>query len=367
MPVAHLTDATVRNLKSDQTVSYMDDTTRGFGIRVGKHTKTWVVVRGRERERLSFGKYPDLSLADARTAAKKLLSGEATDKASRMLFRDARTSFVEEHYRGKAERTKAEADRLLAKHFKVLDSFKLGDVSDADIKRTLDALVERPSEQLHAFRTARCFFRWTTRSPRRWLKHSPMEGYEPPGRDRKGTRVLSDMELKAVWKAAGAPQDAIVRLMMLWGTRNGETAALERLWRLDGVFTIPGDATKNGRAHAIPVCPIAEHVLGTVPVSVQYLFQGREGRSLSARGVAQVFDRVQAASGTSGWSPRDLRRTFRSNMARLGVSREVCEVLINHAPPVLDEIYDRYDRLTEKREALLKYEHFMVWLLSSRD
>lgn len=71
-----------------------------------------------------------------------------------------------------------------------------------------------------------------------------------------------------------------------------------------------------------------------------------------------------AASGTKDWTIRDLRRTFRSNMARLKVPREVCEVLINHAPPALDEIYDRYNRLEEKREALAKYEAFIQALLA---
>ena len=52
-------------------------------------------------------------------------------------------------------------------------------------------------------------------------------------------------------------------------------------------------------------------------------------------------------------------------MARLKVPRDLCEVLINHAPPVLDEIYDRYDRLEEKREALQHYEQFLEGLLKS--
>ncbi|MDB5710209.1 MAG: hypothetical protein JWL96_2279 [Sphingomonas bacterium] len=64
------------------------------------------------------------------------------------------------------------------------------------------------------------------------------------------------------------------------------------------------------------------------------------------------WDTIKERSGTSGWTLHDLRRTFRSNMTRLRVSRDTCEVLINHAPKVLDEIYDRYDRLDEKREAL---------------
>lgn len=51
-------------------------------------------------------------------------------------------------------------------------------------------------------------------------------------------------------------------------------------------------------------------------------------------------------------------------MARLKVPHDICEVLINHAPTFLDEIYDRYDRIDEKREALAKYEAFMVRLLA---
>ena len=74
---------------------------------------------------------------------------------------------------------------------------------------------------------------------------------------------------------------------------------------------------------------------------------------------SKIKREIQAASGTADWQLRDLRRTFRSTMARLRVPRDLCEVLINHAPPVLDEIYDRYDRIEEKREALERYE---TWL-----
>jgi hypothetical protein len=70
----------------------------------------------------------------------------------------------------------------------------------------------------------------------------------------------------------------------------------------------------------------------------------------------KLHRQLMVASGTSGWSAHDLRRTFRSNLARLGVSRELAEVLLNHAPGVPDEIHDRYDRIAEKRLALEKLE-----------
>jgi len=47
-------------------------------------------------------------------------------------------------------------------------------------------------------------------------------------------------------------------------------------------------------------------------------------------------------------------------MAKLGIPRDVAEVLLNHVTGAnknaLDEIYNRYDYLEEKRAALAKWE-----------
>jgi hypothetical protein len=54
-------------------------------------------------------------------------------------------------------------------------------------------------------------------------------------------------------------------------------------------------------------------------------------------------------------------------MARLKVPRSICEILVNHVSEertVLDDIYDKYDYLDEKREALLKYEQHITTLLA---
>ena len=49
----------------------------------------------------------------------------------------------------------------------------------------------------------------------------------------------------------------------------------------------------------------------------------------------------------------------------IGVGRDLAEILLNHAPEELDEIYDRWAYLPEKREALAKYEAFLIQLLGS--
>jgi len=358
----HLTELAVKQLKSASAV-YWDKTTPGFGIRVGKHARTWVVIRGRSRERTVVGRYPDLSLSAARLEARKLLVATPERKIESVLYKEAQRQFLDENYRECSQRSKAEAARHLNKHFAQLPS-KLSDIDDTHVKKCLDKLTDTPSEQLHAYRTIRCFLRWCVRPPRKFIKHSPMEGYEPPSKDRRGTRILSDDELGAVWKAAEAPPHRVVRLLILWGTRNSETVSIERRWVRDGVLTIPGSHTKNRRDHSVPILPLALETLRGFPPGRHYVLSRWGDSHLSEGAWSKIKRDIQAASGTGDWQLRDLRRTFRSNMARLRVPRDLCEVLINHAPPVLDEIYDRYDRLDEKREALEKYETWLQTLFA---
>jgi integrase len=367
VPQLHLTDIAVRALKgSDKYISYWDDTTPGFGIRVGKRSKTWTVMRGKNRERVTIGKYPDLSLADARAEAKKLLSTAPEPKTITKTWADARDEFLKQNYADSTSRWPHLVKLTLKREFRGLDHRQLSDISDTDIRKVLDKLSATPSARLHAYRIARTFLKWCSRSPRRYIARSPMEGYEPPGKDRKGTRTLTDDELKAVWNASGQGSRAVLRLLILWGTRNQETCVIQRKWAIDGVLTIPGEHTKNGRDHGIPLLPLAAEILESRPIDGAFYFPGRHSneRAINPYSLNRILDDVQTDSGTSSWQLRDIRRTFRSNMARLKVSRDVCEVLINHAPPVLDEIYDRYDRLEEKREALAKYEAFLIGLFS---
>ena len=362
-----LTELSVRALKgSARNPKVFDTKTPGFGIRCGVHRKTWVVMRGKNRELITVGRYPDLSLADARKEAKRLLASEPEEKEAAITFKAAREQYLAEHFKESRSRWPGLVKQHLEKYFKAIEAKQLDDITDHDIKEVLDKLADRPSQQLHTYRIVRAFLKWTTRPPRKWIRISPMEGYEAPVKARKGTRILTDDELKALWNATGDGARTVFRLLILWGTRNTETAGIRREWLKDGVLTIPGNSTKNGRDHGIPVLPLAKQILDARPEAGPDYFQGRhsDAVSLTSSGLNGMKREIQEETDTSGWQIRDIRRTFRSNMARLRVPREICEVLVNHAPPVLDEIYDRYDRLKEKRQALAKYEKFMLGLLA---
>lgn len=370
-----LTDLSVRAIKAPARGQVtLWDKSSPIGVRISAGgAKTYILMVGSGRRR-TIGKVGVISLADARAEAKRILAEKTlgiAKKPSTIKFAAAVALFVEDNYRDKRPRTKHEAKRLLESHF--LPAFRnlpLSEITDADIGKQLARLAKTPSEQLHAFRAIRAMLKWCTRPPRRYISHSPLEGYEPPGQDRKGTRVLSDEELVKIWQACEGQFGSMVQLLILWGTRNGETGRLKRTWVEDGVLTIPGQFTKNGRPHSIPLLPMAQTILGEQPKRGPYYFPGRLGEQshFNDGSWGKFKQDIEGRSGVPDWQLRDIRRTFRSNLAKLGVSREVAEALLNHVTGAnkndLDEIYNRYDYMDEKREALAKWEAYLAKLLA---
>lgn len=360
MPIIHLTDVSVRSLEPG---TYLDSKTPAFGIRVGKNRRTWIVLKEPNRTKVRLGHYPALSLSDARKIALVTLGSPLQAKAPSVTFGTVLPLYIAANYKQARPRTRHEANRLLTQHFlPVFSNRAVAEITDDDIKRQLDTLSRVPSEQLHAFRALRTMLRWCTRPPHRYLKHSPLEGYAPPSQDKKGDRVLTDKELVKIWRACEGQFGAMVRLLILWGTRNGETARIKRSWIDDGLLTIPGKFTKNGRAHAIVLLPMAKMILAEQPNDGDYFFTGNRGSDSHFNDGSWGKSKIELdkASGVTNWQVRDIRRTFRSNMAKLRVSREICEILLNHVTGDnkndLDEIYNRYDYLTEKRLALVLWE-----------
>src|SRR3982074_489144 len=86
MPKVLLTDIVASTAKPvlGKQLSLWDTRTKNFGLRVNpKGTKTWQVMIGDERQRITIGHYPKISLKDARALALKIIgNGEAPPKQS---------------------------------------------------------------------------------------------------------------------------------------------------------------------------------------------------------------------------------------------------------------------------------------------
>lgn len=105
---------------------------------------------------------------------------------------------------------------------------------------------------------------------------------------------------------------------------------------------------------------MARAILDEQTTNSAYFFPGKavERGPLQRRFVGQTEGRNRQGVGCEDWQIRDLRRTFRSNMAKLRVPREIAEVLLNHVTGA-----NKSD-LDEKREALAKWENRLTILLN---
>ena len=64
--------------------------------------------------------------------------------------------------------------------------------------------------------------------------------------------------------------------------------------------------------------------------------------------------KLDAASGTSGWTLHDLRRTARSLMSRAGVRPDIGERCLGHVIGGVEGTYDRHDYLEQMADAFEK-------------
>ncbi len=373
-----LTDISIRALNPPERgqVTHYDDTLSGFGVRVSQGgTKTFIVVYGPTRRRMTIGRFPAVGLADARAEAKRILA-EATlgkHRPKTVTFDKAKDEFLEHVQHKNRPRTYEDYKRLL-KRF-AFGATRLHDITKADIKRKLGKMDATPAEQFHALVVAKILFRWCVRQD--YLDHSPAEGLQPKQPLRSRDRALTPEELRVVMKQSLVepfPWGPIISLLILLGQRRGEVGMLRWEW-IDSdarTVTLPASTTKNGREHTFPYGDLAARVFERIPRmdDSPYLFPAtklrRKGQPATVFGGwakhKAAFD--AKLEGVAPYRLHDLRRTFATTMASLGVPQIVVEKLLNHVSggtqSPIAQVYNRHSYLEEMREAIKTYEDYLA-------
>jgi integrase len=156
-----------------------------------------------------------------------------------------------------------------------------------------------------------------------------------------------------------------VQLLILTGQRAGEIAALRWEWIGEDTLTFPAEITKNGRATTTPTGTVTRQIIAEVPRLGVLLFPARGYTDKPFRGFGTSKLSLDKC-GVEAFTHHDLRRTFATNMAKLGVRLEVTEKLLNHVSGSLGGIvgvYQRHDFKDEMREAVTKWEAHLLTLL----
>jgi len=135
---------------------------------------------------------------------------------------------------------------------------------------------------------------------------------------------------------------------------------------------LPGERTKKGRPHIIPLSEPAKAILAKFPRDDRGCVFGRDSTGFSGWSKArEKIDRRIAEAGKplDHWTPHDLRRTVATQMAGLGIQPHIIEAVLNHVSGHKAGVAGIYNRATydkEKREALNLWGEHVLALVEGR-
>jgi integrase len=179
--------------------------------------------------------------------------------------------------------------------------------------------------------------------------------------DRARSRVLTDDELRRVWRTAeerGDPFAAMVRFMLLTACRRSEAAALtwDEIITDDEVgpcWLLPARRNKVKVDLLRPLSKAAQELIEAQPRIEDCLYVFTYGRAALAT-FSQCKGVFDDACGVSNWTLHDLRRSARTLMSRAGVNSDHAEQCLGHMLSGVRKTYDRNDYAPEKRIAFEK-------------
>jgi integrase len=373
-------------------VIYFDDELKGFGYRLRRShadptviNKSWVAqYRHHGRSRRVLVGNAAVPAAEARAKAKKILAaaslgddpqGERVDRRGRDLhtFRNVVADFLAAKEPTIRTKTFYDLKRYLtaAGYFGPIHSIPIDTVARRDIARCL-AKIQQNAGATTAVRSkaaVSALYTWCLRMG--LVEANPVIGAGDVANPKPRSRVLSDAELAAVWRAAGDDElGRIVRLLVLTGCRRQEIGGMRwsELDREAGTWTLPAERAKNERSLTLPLAPAVWEIVDKVPhmAGRDHLFGTRspDGYVAWHAGKTALDARVGDAVAVK-WNLHDLRRSTATGMANIGIQPHLIETILNHASghkAGVAGVYNRSVYENEVRAALARWADHVIAL-----
>jgi integrase len=133
-----------------------------------------------------------------------------------------------------------------------------------------------------------------------------------------------------------------------------------------GMWTLPAVRAKNGRAHTLPLPPMALDIITSVPHMAlrDRLFGQRAELGFTRWASAKADLDARLGEAVQEWTLHDLRRTVATRMGDLGVQPHIIEEVLNHQSGHrrgVAGVYNKSPYEREVRAALLMWsEHVRV-------
>jgi integrase len=410
MAIVDLTAAYLKALKPPETgrLEIWDAKTEGLCLRVSSTGAASWSFRYRPRngsgfERITLGSLKALGLADARERAARhrvtVLDGgnpqkdrrEGREAARSVLTFDALAERYIEQY-AKPNKSSWKMDEMYLKRPRAkLGTRDSAAVTKRDLIDVLDDIAK--GSKVSANRTQTVLVKllnWAVESD--LLPTNPIAGLRKRGgKESPKERALNDAELRVLWNALLSPVDVsedvadALLLLLATGQRPVEVAGM-RLAEISGfeseelaLWECPASRHKSRRAHLVPLNTYCRRIIrfaverreedgdehGSVFAS-KFTDRKTLARNSLSQGLSKIIERMELQGVDADAirslkaeppTPHDFRRTVISGMSALGITAENRRAVTGHSEgDVHGKVYDKYDRLREKRAALAAWE-----------
>lgn len=419
----------LKRLKYDPAkgrVDHLDPPMAGhgtFGVRVNRTCISFILLYSfhNHPRRLTLGRYPELSLAEARSQAAQAIEllkqgidpghkkiAELFEYRQSPTFAEAVESYLD--WARSNKKTWREDERMLRREFiPALGTMKIQDVRRKQVVALLDEKAKSaPSQANRLLAVIRKMFNFCLE--REILNATPLVQMKKVAKEQPRERSLNRHEL--VWLLHRLTEPTLTTgtrfallLSLMLAQRSGRIIGMrwidldlgENLWDRSGKFE------KNNNPVAIPLSEDVKAILQylrdrqvakvvardparwansrTQPSPGQYVFPGRRpGRPQTQpslnRAMRRFYDEyvkdegrleeeglLRVADGYPRPTVHDLRRTATTHMSSRGLGKDVRSRILNHKDMSVDAIYDRYAYFDEKALALSQWHAFLKGLL----
>lgn len=366
----------------------------------GSGKRAWVfrrrVARSGTIVTLRLGGFPAYSIGAARDWASKLNEAiergldprevERIERAKTMSVAEAHAVYMTAMRRGDRKtlkpRTLEDKTKIFTRDIEPrLGKKVLGELTEDEC---WDAVYDKAkSSKVRANKMAgelSCFLRWCS-SREGQMDSIRLQAHPAPTLNsnwfatgpKANKRFLSVDELKWLLQAL-VDEEFVYRrgilLLLLTAARKTELLGAPTSEISEGLWTLPAERSKNGLPNYVALGPWGRRLAQS---NHEWLFPSPRIDGPQLHGWFKARDRVLARmkelSGTDvpRWHFHDLRRTFRSHFRKLGIDREIAELMLNHKKKGLDGIYDQNEELELRRAGFEAWERFLTDLATEAE
>ena len=382
MAAVKLEDLLIKSLKRRAAVEgrrleLRDTIVRGLAIRATPSSElTWTFMfrlkGSRNLRRITLGDYSHMGLGQARAAAKDMLSEvrlggdpqakirervEAERRPKPLTFGDLYHLWLERYAKPNLRAWRAEEGRYRRNLERPAGRRPMAELDRKSFASIRDEVASNsgPIESNRTVALINRVLHWAVDAG--LIPYNPAARMKKAGKERARERVLDEVGVRRFWTALeeldawtpptgmgamGRPISRSIRialkLMLVTAQRRGEIIHAERReFHLDGekpYWLIPGNRTKNGITHLVPLTRLAKQLVQDALHAggrSEYLFPSsiEKGSAVRADAVTRALGRLVRyynRSRSPGQclptiSPHDLRRTAGTLMAKAGVSK----------------------------------------------